>query len=229
MIISEQKPFEEILGYLDGENAVFVLGCSGCAESSGSGGPVQVAEMKARLEGAGKTVTGTRNIDFLCEKALVKSGLRGNVAEVMQADSVLVLTCGIGVQAVAEALTKPVYPGCDTINLGGKRGEWEGSERCAECGQCYLFYTGGICPITACTKSLVSGACGGANHGMCEISPDKPCGWERIYERLKEKGQLERLALMVDVPDYRKRMLRPEMLHTQRFALEEYDTEVKVE
>jgi hypothetical protein len=229
MIISEQKPFEEILGYLDGENAVFVLGCSGCAESSGSGGPAQVAEMKARLESAGKTVTGTRNIDFLCEKALVKSGLRGNVAEVMQADSVLVLTCGIGVQAVAEALTKPVYPGCDTINLGGKRGEWEGSERCAECGQCYLFYTGGICPITACTKSLVSGACGGANHGMCEVSPDKPCGWERIYERLKEKGQLERLALMVDVPDYRKRMLRPEMLHTQRFALEEYDTEVKVE
>ena len=229
MIISEQKPFEEILGYLDGENAVFVLGCNGCAQSSGSGGPVQVAEMKTRLEGAGKTVTGTKVIDFLCEKALVKSGLRGKIEEVQQADSVLVLTCGIGVQAVAASLTKPVCPGCDTINLGGKRGEWEGSERCAECGQCYLFYTGGICPITACTKGLVSGACGGANHGMCEVSPDKPCGWELIYERLKEKGQLERLALMVDVPDYRKRMLRPEMLHTQRFALEEYDTEVKVE
>jgi hypothetical protein len=229
MIISEQKPFEEILGYLDGENAVFILGCSGCAQSSGSGGPEQVAEMKDRLQAAGKTVTGTKSIDFLCEKALVKSGLRGKVAEVQQADSVLVLTCGIGVQAVAAALTKPVYPGCDPLNLGGKRGEWEGSERCAECGQCYLFYTGGICPITACTKSLVSGACGGANHGMCEVSPDKPCGWELIYERLKEKGQTERLALMVDLPDYRKRMLHPEMLHTQRFALEEYDTEVKVE
>ena len=227
MIISEQKPFEEILGYLDGENAVFVLGCNGCAQSSGSGGPVQVAEMKTRLEGAGKTVTGTKVIDFLCEKALVKSGLRGKIEEVQQADSVLVLTCGV--QAVAASLTKPVCPGCDTINLGGKRGEWEGSERCAECGQCYLFYTGGICPITACTKGLVSGACGGANHGMCEVSPDKPCGWELIYERLKEKGQTERLARMVDLPDYRKRMLHPEMLHTQRFALEEYDTEVKVE
>ena len=228
MIISEQKPIEEILGYLDGENAVFILGCSGCAESSGTGGPVQVAEMKTRLEDAGKTVTGTRNIDFLCEKALVKSGLRGNVEEVMQADSVLVLTCGIGVQSVARALAKPVYPGCNTINLGGKRGEWEGSERCAECGMCYLFYTGGICPITSCSKSLVNGACGGANRGMCEVSPDKPCGWEEIYERLKATGKLDRLSLIMDLPDYRKRKLHPEMLHLQCFALEETDTEVKV-
>ena len=39
MILSEQKPFEEILGYLEGEKSVFLLGCNGCAQSSGSGGP----------------------------------------------------------------------------------------------------------------------------------------------------------------------------------------------
>jgi hypothetical protein len=229
MIISEQKPFEEIFRYLEGADNVFIVGCDGCAQSSGSGGPEQVAEMKGWLEAAGKTVTGTKSIDFLCEKALVKSGLRGKVAEVEQADSVLVLTCGIGIQAVAAAITKPVCPGCDTINLGGKRGEWEGSERCAECGECRLFYTGGICPITACSKKLINGACGGANHGMCEYSPDRPCGWELIYDRLRERGQLERLALALELPDYRKRMVHPEMLHTRRFALEEYETEVKVE
>ena len=229
MILSEQKPFEEIVAYMNGGNAVFIVGCNGCAQSSGSGGPEQVAEMKQKLEDAGKTVTGTKSIDFLCSKALVKSGLRGKVDEVVKADAVLVLTCGIGVQCVAAAINKPVYPGCNTVNVGGKRGEWEGSERCAECGQCYLYHTGGICPVTACTKGLISGACGGANHGMCEISPDRPCGWELIYERLKERGLTDRLADLLKPPDYRKRMLRPEMMHTQRYALEESDTEVKVE
>ena len=57
MILSEQKPFEDILGYLEGEKNVFILGCNGCAQSSGSGGPVQVEEMKKKLEEAGFIVT----------------------------------------------------------------------------------------------------------------------------------------------------------------------------
>ena len=79
MILSEQKPFEEIMAYLEKDKSVFILGCNGCAQSSGSGGPAQVEEMKNKLTAAGKKVTGTKVIDFLCEKALVKSGLRGKV------------------------------------------------------------------------------------------------------------------------------------------------------
>ena len=229
MILSEQKPFEEILGYLDGEKSVFILGCNGCAQSSGSGGPVQVEEMKAKLEEAGKKVTGTKVIDFLCEKALVKSGLRGRVEQVAAADSILVMTCGIGIQAVAAAVNKVCHPACNTVNLGGSRGEWKGSERCQECGQCLLDYTGGICPITACTKSLVSGACGGASNGKCELSPDRDCGWELIYNRLKEKGQLDKLKVFVDPLDHNKLLARPEILATSKYALEQSDQEVKVE
>jgi len=229
MILSEQKPFEEILGYLNGEKSVFILGCNGCAQSSGSGGPVQVEEMKAKLEEAGKKVTGTKVIDFLCEKALVKSGLRGRVDQVAAADSILVMTCGIGIQAVAASVNKVCHPACNTINLGGSRGEWQGSERCQECGQCLLDYTGGICPITACTKSLVSGACGGASNGKCELSPDRDCGWELIYNRLKEKGQLDKLKAFVEPLDQGKLLARPEMLATSKYALEQSDQEVKVE
>ena len=47
MLRSTQKPFEEILGSLEGESKVFVVGCDGWAQSSGSGGPEQVAEMVA--------------------------------------------------------------------------------------------------------------------------------------------------------------------------------------
>jgi hypothetical protein len=228
MILSEQKPFEEILGYLDGEKSVFILGCNGCAQSSGSGGPVQVAEMKLKLEEAGKKVTGTKVIDFLCEKALVKSGLRGRVEQVAAADSILVMTCGIGIQAVAASVNKVCHPACNTVNLGGSRGEWKGSERCKECGQCLLDYTGGICPLTACTKSLVSGACGGANKGKCELSPDRDCGWELIYNRLKAKGQLDKLKTVINPLDYQKLMADPKLMATPRFALESLDQEVKV-
>ena len=228
MILSEQKPFEEILGYLEGEKSVFILGCNGCAQSSGSGGPVQVEEMKKKLAEAGKKVTGAKVIDFLCEKALVKSGLRGRVEEVAAADSILVMTCGIGVQAVAASVNKVCHPACNTINLGGSRGEWQGSERCKECGQCLLDYTGGICPLTACTKSLVSGACGGANKGKCEVSPDRDCGWELIYNRLKAKNQLAKLKVFINPLDHSKLMPDPEMMSTSRYALEQSDQEVKV-
>jgi hypothetical protein len=220
MIYSEQKPFDEIIAYLEKDKNVFILGCDGCAQSSGSGGPKQVEEMKKKLTEAGKNVTGTKSIDFLCGKALIKSELKGKIDQLKAADSVLVLTCGIGIQCVAAAVNKTVYPGCNTVNLGGSRGEWEGSERCFECGQCLLYHTGGICPLTACTKSLVSGACGGANNGKCEISKDRDCGWELIYNRLKERGLLNRLNDMMKPLDHKKLMPRPEMMSTPRYGLE---------
>jgi hypothetical protein len=220
MLYSEQKPFDEIIAYLEKDKNVFIVGCEGCAQSSGSGGPKQVEEMKQKLTAAGKNVTGIKSVDFLCSKALVKSALKGKVDQLKAADAVLVLTCGIGIQCVAASVNKPVYPGCNTINLGGSRGEWEGSERCFECGQCLLYHTGGICPLTACAKSLVSGSCGGANKGKCEISPDRDCGWELIYTRLKERGLLNRLNDMMKPLDHKKIMPRPEMMSTLRYALE---------
>jgi hypothetical protein len=208
------------VAYLEKDKSVFILGCHGCAQSSGSGGHRAVAEMKDKMTAAGKNVTGTKVIDFLCSKALIKSALRGRIEQIKSADAVLVLTCGIGIQCVAAAINKPVYPGCNTVNLGGSRGEWEGIERCFECGQCLLYHTGGICPLTACTKSLVSGACGGASKGKCEISKDRDCGWELIYNRLKERGLLNLLNDILKPLDNKKIMPRPEMMSTPRYGLE---------
>ena len=221
MILSKQKPWEEIVGYLDGEKAVFLLGCNGCAQASGTGGPQQVEEMKGKLEEAGKKVTGSTVVDFLCEKALVKSRLRTRIGQIQSADSILVMTCGIGVQAVAAAVNKVCHPACDTVNLGGSRGEWEGSERCMECGECLLEYTGGICPLTACTKSLTNGQCGGASQGKCEVNPDRDCGWELIYQRLERLNQLDKLKRFVAPKDYSKMMPDVELMSTSRWALEQ--------
>ena len=221
MLRSEQKPFDEIQGYLEGEKKVFILGCDGCAHSSQTGGMPQVLAMKELLEKAGKKITGHTVIDFLCQKALVASRLRPLEDQVMEADSLLVLTCGVGVQSVGAMVPKPVHPGCNTISLGGSRGEWRGTERCLECGDCLLHYTGGICPLTACSKSLRNGACGGASDGRCEVSPEKPCGWELIYERLKEVGKLELLKQFIPPKQWNKQRPRPEILATSLWALEQ--------
>lgn len=220
MLYSELKNFDEIKAYLEKDNTCFIIGCNGCAYSSGSGGPKQVEEMKQKLTEAGKKVTGTKSVEFLCSKALIKTDLKGKINQVKEADAVLTLTCGIGIQCVAASVNKPVYPGCNTIHRGFVRGEWEGTERCMECGQCLLYHTGGICPLTACTKSLVSGACGGANKGKCEVAKDRDCGWELIYNRLKERGLLDRLDDMLKPIDQRKLLPRPDMMGMARFGLE---------
>ncbi len=220
MILSKQKTWEEISGYLDGESSIFILGCNGCAQASGTGGPVQVAEMKSKLEEIGKRVTGSGVIDFLCEKALVKSKLRNKTEQLKAADSILVMTCGVGVQAVAASVNRVCHPACDTINLGGSRGEWRGSERCLECGECVLEYTGGICPLTACSKGLLNGQCGGASKGKCEINPEKDCGWELIYNRLKGLNQLDKLRRFTTPKDYSKMIPNVELMSTSRWALE---------
>lgn len=66
-------------------------------------------------------------------------------------------------------------------------------EMCSGCGECRLALTGGICPVTRCSKGLLNGQCGGSKNGKCELSPDKDCGWVLIYEALKRQGKLDNL------------------------------------
>ena len=73
---------------------------------------------------------------------------------------------------------------------------------CKQCGECYLNLTGGICPITACSKSLVNGQCGGSKDGKCEVDSSMECGWERIYRRLAQIGRLDVLKCPVQVRNY---------------------------
>ena len=92
--------------------------------------------------------------------------------------------------------------GCDTYQLPGFQGVTPLEHDCKQCGECYLNLTGGICPITACSKSLVNGQCGGAKDGKCEVDPSMECGWERIIKRLTAIGRLDALKCPVQVRNY---------------------------
>ncbi len=197
MLISEQKPLEEILGYLDGDKSVFIIGCRGCAEGWGSGGERQVAEMANTLRGKGKTITGSLVVDMLCDGALTRLKLRAYKKEIAAADSILVLTDGVGVQTVAELVNKVVHPGCNTLSSGGAHAEWKEAERCLECGDCMLEFTGGLCPIARCSKHLLNGPCGGSQGSKCEVDPNIPCVWQQIFDRLTKLGQVNKLEKLV--------------------------------
>lgn len=197
MLISEQKPFEEILGYLNGDKNIFLIGCKGCAEGWGSGGEKQVAEMGEKLREQGKTITGSVVVDMLCDSALTRLKLRTYKREIAAADSILVLTDGSGVQTVAEVVDKVVHPGCNTLSTGGAHAEWKEAERCLECGDCVLEFTGGICPIARCSKLLLNGPCGGSQDGKCEVDPSIPCVWQQIVDHLTKLGRLDKLERLV--------------------------------
>jgi len=221
MNASEPKPFEEILASLSDARNVFVLGCTGCPVGCDVGGQKWLDETAAALSQAGKTVTGSRLIELLCNKALVGIKLGRWAAEVLAADAVLVGSCGVGVQAVGNMIPRRAVPAMDTICLGDYQGLWPGEERCAECGECVLAYTGGLCPITLCAKSLVNGQCGGAgDDGSCEVSADHPCGWKLIYDRLKELGRLEDMRRLIEPRDFRKRAIPDAIRRTRLYALE---------
>lgn len=193
MIIQKQRSYEDILKSLEGERKIFVAGCSDCATTCKVGGEDEVAEMKAKLEADGKTVTGTVVFDTACLHGAVRTAGKECSKEINAADSILLLACGTGVQTVCETLDKPTHAGADSLFVGEVHRLGKYSEKCSVCGECLLEEFEGICPVTRCAKGLLNGPCGGYNDGKCEVDPDRDCAWILIYERMKERGALDKM------------------------------------
>ena len=198
MLITELKAKETILNLAPGK--VFIINCHGCKEIRF---PEQEAEeLQKELKATGN-VTGCVTTEYICNPENLKLQLAKHTAAIEEADTVLVFSCGVGVQTVAELLdSKKVCAACDTYALPGYQGVTPLAVNCDQCGQCYLNLTGGICPLTACSKSLINGQCGGAKKGKCEVDPNMECGWERIYQRLKKIGRLDVLKCPVQLRNY---------------------------
>ena len=198
MLITELKAKETILSLL-GEKT-FIINCHGCKEIHF---PEQEADaLQKELQEAGK-VTGILTVDYICNPENSTLRLEKHKAAIEEADTVLVFSCGVGVQTIAEMLeTKKVCAACDTYALPGYQGVTPLEHDCDQCGECYLNITGGICPLTACSKSLVNGQCGGSKNGKCEVDPNMDCGWERIYRRLEKLGRLDVLKCPIQVRNY---------------------------
>ncbi len=190
--ITEQKPLEEVMQPLEKCERVYLIGCGTCATMLHTGGKSEVLAMKDKLEEAGKKVTGWMVIPTACDE-LTREALSENAKDVETADAVVVMACAFGVQTVTLYLNKPVYPALNTLFVGKEESPGCFIEVCMQCGNCILAQTAGICPLVRCPKSLLNGPCGGSEGGKCEISPDTDCAWQKIYDRLADLGQLDKL------------------------------------
>jgi len=225
MIVTKMKPIKKIAKMLGGQQGVFIVCCGGCPDGFKSGGLGKGLELAAALGEKGLKATGVAEIEFLCNKALAGIKLGRHAGEFRAAGAVLVLSCGVGVQAVASMTDLPALPAMNTISMGDRQGLWPGAERCRQCGSCMLDRTGGICPITACSKSLVNGTCGGTKNGNCEVDSRRPCGWLLIYKRLEALGRTKELLKMNTPRDHRKygfpEAKRRSVLYALEFAEQE--------
>ena len=195
MLITDLKAKDAILSLITGK--VFIINCHGCKE-------IYFPEEEANaLQKELPNVTGIITTDYICNLDNLKVRLAKHQVAIDAADTVLVFSCGVGVQTVAEYLgDKKVCACCDTYALPGFQGVTPLEYDCRQCGECYLNLTGGICPLTACSKSLVNGQCGGAKNGKCEVDPNMECGWERIQKRLAAIGRLDLLKSPVQIRNY---------------------------
>ncbi len=195
MIIAESKSLDEVKQLIGNGKNVLVVGCGTCVTVCFAGGAREAAitstslRMTTKLDGNPMAVSDV-TVQRQCEWEYLDQ-IREQVEE---ADVILSLGCGIGVQAMVEHFPNSwVVPGLNTSFLGmpTEQGVWV--ERCAACGDCILGLTGGICPIARCSKSLLNGPCGGSEDGHCEIDPEVECAWVLIVDRLTSQDKLHML------------------------------------
>ena len=197
------KSADELSQVLAGTDNVFVIACNKCFKEFETTQEPDCATFKEIAAAQGKTITGSANIDFLCNKTQTLKAMEDLIPE--GTESIFVISCGLGIQTVAEMNDIPVFAASNSLNYTGHHGMALTKKACDACAQCYLNMTGGICPIVDCSKSLVNGQCGGAKNGKCEVSPDKDCAWEKIQQRLSAQGRLSDLTSRpVQLRDYSK-------------------------
>lgn len=183
MIVTKQKPIEDILRVVQNEKGIFVVGCADCATSCSTGGEKEVQAMAQTLQEHGHKITGTFAIDVPCDERMDKIFFRKFKEKLSQSTAILVLACGAGINAIAKNTDLKVYSGLDSLFVGTTERLGNFNEYCSLCGDCILNETEAICPVTRCPKGFVNGPCGGAINGNCEVYPDKQCLWVSIYEK----------------------------------------------
>jgi electron transport complex protein RnfC len=186
VLLALPKSYDELLPLV--ENRMVTLICEGCREVYFPEN--EVIAMCDRLL-VNRPALAVITSDYVCSSSISEPRFALHLGDIEAADALLVFSCGVGAQSIAGLFSnKPVYAACDTYPLPGRQGVTPLEFDCVGCAKCHLNDTGGICPVTTCSKSLVNGQCGGAKNGKCETDKDRECGWELIYKRLKEREVL---------------------------------------
>jgi len=206
MIITETKPFQEIIDSLKGYTKIFLVGCGECAATCKTGGEPELKIIKQELEKSGLTVVGSCIPSAPCVASQIKTEFAKNMAALRQAEAVLVLACGLGVQSAKDndRLGLAVFPALNSLCGAVMDAQGNFYEKCSLCGDCVLAETAGICPLTLCPKGLLNGPCGGMDKGKCEVDKDKDCAWVLIYKELEKRNKKDSFKKIKGPKDFKK-------------------------
>lgn len=197
------KDNDELVSLLAGKDNLFIVACNKCFKEFETIDEPDCAEFEKIVAEQGKTITGSAKVDFLCNKVQTERKFQEMIPE--GTENIFVISCGLGIQTVADMADISVYAASNSLNYRGHHGMALTKKSCDACAQCFLNITGGICPIVDCSKSLVNGQCGGAKDGKCEVDSNKDCAWEKIHKRLEKQGRVEEfLNQPIQVRDYSK-------------------------
>ena len=197
------KDNDELVSLLAGKDNLFIVACNKCFKEFETIDEPDCAEFEKIVAEQGKTITGSAKVDFLCNKVQTERKFQEMIPE--GTENIFVISCGLGIQTVADMADVSVYAASNSLNYRGHHGMALTKKSCDACAQCFLNITGGICPIVDCSKSLVNGQCGGAKDGKCEVDSNKDCAWEKIHKRLEKQGRVEEfLDQPIQVRDYSK-------------------------
>ncbi|MBW1991088.1 MAG: methylenetetrahydrofolate reductase C-terminal domain-containing protein [Deltaproteobacteria bacterium] len=196
MVVAESKPIGEILEMIKDCKKVLVAGCKGCVTVCNSGGEKEVGILASELRIARKTSGNDLEVlEYTCERQCDPEYIEPLDDLVKEVDAVVSIACSVGPQYIAARYPYlPVYPGLNTVFIGGSVEHGVFKEYCQACGSCIIGDFGGLCPVARCAKQLMNGPCGGSSGGKCEVGRGEiDCVWHLIYERLKNLGQLHKL------------------------------------
>ena len=207
MITAEQKPIDEIRGMIAPYKRILVLGCASCVAECAAGGEKETAMLASALRMAARMEKQEVEIE---EKTIDRQCVNEFIVllddTIDKYDAILSLGCGAGVQAVGDMFPEtPIIPALNTEFLGETKSQGLWVENCLGCGDCMLYYFGGVCPLARCSKQLFNGPCGGSVDGRCEINPDLDCAWQLIIDRLSRFGALDRLEEVYPPKDWSKK------------------------
>ena len=195
MVIATLKDLAEIKDSIAGYKRILNVGCAGCTAVCLTGGQKEPDSLNLQLANLFKESGSPIQIEGYTVERQCEMEFNAELDPMVERyDALISMACGAGVQFVAERFPKkPVFPALNTTFIGSNRDVGWYEEMCRFCRDCQLAYTGGICPVTKCAKSIFNGPCGGTNKGKCEVDSNIPCAWNDIYERLKGQNRLDNI------------------------------------
>ncbi|MGC8492500.1 MAG: methylenetetrahydrofolate reductase C-terminal domain-containing protein [Syntrophobacteraceae bacterium] len=205
MITAERKPMEELINFVSPYRRILLVGCNECVTVCSAGGRKEVALLSSALQMHFMKEAKPFEIkELTLERQCDPEYVEELVPLMDQADAVVSMACGCGVQEVARRFKeKVVLPAVNTKFMGASERQGVWAERCAGCGDCVLGTTGGVCPVARCSKQIFNGPCGGSTKGKCEVDPDIDCAWQLIWDRLKTLGRLDLYEKNIPAKDWR--------------------------